>query len=69
MSVYDSKLLEANLNFTQTNIDVVASVGNTGLYLSLVAGFILEAKGIKFLIRLGALLIFTGLSSAFSPLR
>lgn len=58
-SVYSS-LLETNLGFSQTNLDVVASVGNTGLYLSIIAGLILESYGVHTVVRLGAFLIFIG---------
>ena len=55
-----SNLLKENLGFSQEDIDIVASVGNTGLYMSLFAGLILENFGLKILIWLGGFLIFSG---------
>ena len=55
-----SNLLKENLGFSQDDIDIVASVGNTGLYLSLIAGLILESYGLRVLICLGGFLIFAG---------
>ena len=40
---------------------MIFSVGNTGLYLSLIGGFILEAYGLKVVVRGGGFLIFIGI--------
>ena len=55
-----SELLRENLGFSQHGLDVVASVGNTGLYLSLLAGLALERFGLQVVIRGGGFLIFIG---------
>ena len=55
-----SELLRSNLGFSQHGLDVVASVGNTGLYLSLLAGLALERFGLQVVIRGGGFLIFIG---------
>lgn len=55
-----SELLKDNLGFSQSGLDIIASVGNTGLYLSLVAGFILETYGLKVTVIGGGFLIFFG---------
>jgi hypothetical protein len=46
-------------------LDIIASVGNTGLYLSLIVGLLLDAYGIRTVICLGAFLIFIGKFIAF----
>ena len=55
-----SELLRTNLGFSQGGLDVVASVGNTGLYLSIIGGLILERYGLQFVVYFGGLLIFVG---------
>lgn len=55
-----SSLLQEKLGFSQHGLDVVASVGNTGLYLSFVAGLALERFGLQFVVCGGGLLIFIG---------
>ena len=55
-----SELLRTNLGFSQGGIDVVASVGNTGLYLSILGGLLLERFGLQFTVYFGGLLIFLG---------
>ena len=55
-----SELLRTNLGFSQGGLDVVASVGNTGLYLSIIGGLILEKYGLQFVVYFGGLLIFVG---------
>ena len=55
-----SELLRTNLGFSQGGIDVVASVGNTGLYLSIIGGLLLERFGLQFTVYFGGLLIFLG---------
>ena len=58
-SIY-STLLEENLGFSSDDLDLVASVGNTGLYLSLIGGILLDMYGLFFVVGLGATLIFSG---------
>lgn len=58
-SVY-SPLLESVLGFTTEDLDVIASVGNTGLYLSIITGFVYEEMGLHFVVGIGAILIFIG---------
>ena len=55
-----SDLLKDNLGFSQHGLDIVASVGNTGLYLSLLAGLALERFGLQVVISGGGFLIFIG---------
>lgn len=55
-----SELLKTNLGFSQNGLDIIASVGNTGLYLSLIAGLLLENFGLKFVVMGGGFLIFIG---------
>ena len=58
-SIY-SPLLESRLGYSQTDLEIVASVGNTGFNMSLVAGFIFQAFGLHATVLLGACLIFVG---------
>lgn len=61
-----SQLLKQNLGFSQNDIDIVASVGNTGLYLSVVAGIALQTtESVKFVVRGGGFLIFIGCKPKF----
>ena len=55
-----SDLLKTNLGFSQGGLDVIASVGNTGLYMSLLGGILLDRYGLHFVVYLGGLLIFIG---------
>jgi MFS family permease len=55
-----SGLLKSNLGFSQSGIEIIASVGNTGLYLSLVGGILLDRFGLHFVVYLGGFLIFIG---------
>ena len=55
-----SDLLKNNLGFSQNGIDVIASVGNTGLYLSLLGGILLDRFGLHMVVYLGGFLIFIG---------
>ena len=55
-----SDLLKTNLGFSQGGLDVIASVGNTGLYMSLLGGMLLDRYGLHFVIYLGGFFIFTG---------
>ena len=55
-----SDLLKNNLGFSQNGIDVIASVGNTGLYLSLLGGILLDRFGLHMVVYLGGFLIFAG---------
>ena len=55
-----STLLKSKLGFSQESLDIVASVGNTGLYLSIIAGLILEKFNLKFVVTLGGFFIFIG---------
>lgn len=55
-----SNLLKLNLGFSQNGLDIVASVGNTGLYLSLIAGLILDNFGLQAVVCGGGFLIFIG---------
>jgi sugar phosphate permease len=58
-SIYSS-LLKEKLGFSEEDLYVIASVGNTGLYMSLLGGFILEWCGLHFVVGLGACLICAG---------
>jgi hypothetical protein len=49
-----------NLGFSQTGVDIIASVGNTGLYLSLFVGFGIEKFGLQAVVRAGGCFIFIG---------
>ena len=55
-----SDLLQSKLGFSQNGLDVIASVGNTGLYLSLLGGVLLERFGLHAVVYLGGFLIFIG---------
>ena len=55
-----SDLLKTNLGFSQGGLDVIASVGNTGLYMSLLGGMLLDRYGLHFVIYLGGFFIFIG---------
>lgn len=55
-----STLLKSKLGFSQESLDIIASVGNTGLYLSIIAGFLLEKFNLKFVVTLGGFLVFIG---------
>ena len=57
-----SNLLKTNLGFTQNGLDIIASVGNTGLYLSLPAGILLDRFGLHVVVYLGGFLLFLGFS-------
>jgi predicted MFS family arabinose efflux permease len=58
-SVYSS-LLEQDLGFSDEDLYIIASVGNTGLYMSLFGGLILEYCGLYCVVGIGAFLIFAG---------
>jgi MFS family permease len=55
-----SVLMRMYLGYDQDQLDLIASIGNNGLYLSLVAGFLIERLGFKRVIRIGGLFIFIG---------
>jgi hypothetical protein len=55
-----SDLLKINLGFSQSELDIIASFGNTGLYLSILGGLLLERFGIHIVVNLGCFLIFVG---------
>lgn len=55
-----SNLLKSELGFTQGGLDIIASVGNTGLYMSLIGGILLDRYGLHFVVFLGGFLIFIG---------
>jgi MFS family permease len=55
-----SALLRTYLGYDQDQLDLIASIGNNGLYLSLIAGFLIERLGFKRVVRIGGVLIFIG---------
>lgn len=55
-----SSLLRTYLGYSQDELDLIASIGNNGLYLSLVAGFLIDRIGFKRVVRIGGVLIFVG---------
>ena len=55
-----SSLLQEKLGFSQHGLDIVASVGNTGLYMSFVAGLALERFGLQVVVCGGGFLILLG---------
>ena len=42
-----SSLLKSRLGYSQESLDIIASVGNTGLYLSILSGLLLEMFGLR----------------------
>jgi hypothetical protein len=55
-----SLLLKTKLGFSQSSLDYIASAGNSGLYLSIISGALLQSFGLRFVIYLGSSLIFIG---------
>ncbi len=55
-----SVLLKENLGYSQSSLDLIASIGTTGLYLSLIAGFAIEKIGFRAVVLWGGLFIFVG---------
>lgn len=55
-----SALLKTYLDYSQDELDLIASIGNNGLYLSLVAGLLIERLGFQTVVRIGGSLIFIG---------
>jgi MFS family permease len=55
-----SQLLKNNLGYSQSALDMIASIGTTGLYLSLMAGFAIEKIGFRSVVFYGGLFIFVG---------
>ena len=55
-----SSLLKSRLGYSQESLDIIASVGNTGLYLSILSGLLLEMFGLKFVVTLGGTLLCIG---------
>lgn len=55
-----SQFLKDDLGFSQEDLDIVASIGNMGLYLSLLAGLLLEYCGLRFVVIGGGFLVFIG---------
>lgn len=55
-----SELLRSSLDYSQDQLDLIASIGNNGLYLSLLAGFLIERFGFQTVVRIGGLFIFIG---------
>jgi hypothetical protein len=55
-----SNLLKNNLGFTVKSLSFIASMGNAGLYLSLLHGFLLENLGFRFTVYCGSICIFFG---------
>jgi hypothetical protein len=53
-------LLKNNLAYSQSQLDLIASIGNTGLYLSLLSGFAFERYGFMTVIIFGSCCIFVG---------
>jgi hypothetical protein len=49
-----------NLGFSQTGVDIVASVGNTGFFMYLMVGFGIEIFGLQAVVRAGGCFIFIG---------
>ena len=55
-------LLTKHLGYTQKSLDIIASVGNSGLYVSLLVGFAVEMYGVHSVVRFGGALVFVGLT-------
>jgi hypothetical protein len=55
-----SPLLIDDLGFSQTGVDLIASIGNNGLYLSIFVGLGIEAFGIRAVVLCGGVFIFLG---------
>ena len=55
-----SPLLQSKLGYEQQTLDLIASVGNTGLYFSFMVGVATERLGFKTVVFVGGILIFTG---------
>ncbi len=55
-----ASLLENNLRYSQTQLDTLASIGNTGMYMSLMCGVLVEKYGFKKVISTGSCMIFVG---------
>ncbi len=55
-----SQLLKNNLGYSQSSLDLIASIGTMGLYLSLLAGFAIEKFGFRAVVQFGGMLIFVG---------
>jgi len=55
-----SALLKTYLDYSQDELDLIASIGNNGLYLSLVAGLLIERLGFQTVVRIGGSFIFIG---------
>ena len=55
-----SSLLKSRLGYSQESLDIIASIGNTGLYLSIIAGLLLEMFGLKFVVTLGGTFLCIG---------
>lgn len=60
-----SQLLQDNLGYSQTSCDLIASIGTTGLYLSLLAGLCIEKFGFKMVVYYGGIFIFVGFMYIF----
>lgn len=55
-----SKLIKSKLGFSESDISLIASVGNTGLYLSVFPAMLMDKYGTKYIIRCGDCLICIG---------
>ena len=55
-----SPLLQTKLLYTQDEIDLIASIGNTGLYMSFFAGMVVEQVGFYVVVVFGGFLVFLG---------
>eukprot|EP01038_Epipyxis_sp_PR26KG_P010379 gene10379-13942_t len=55
-----SEILKLKLGFSQSGLETVASIGNSGLYLSLFTGFALEKFGFRVVVLYGGIFIFVG---------
>src|SRR4051794_37827382 len=53
-----SELLSDKLGYSQSSLDIIASIGTTGLYLSLLAGFTIERIGFRSVVLSGCAFIF-----------
>jgi hypothetical protein len=55
-----SQTLRYNLNYSQQSLDIIASCGNSGLYLSFIVGMSIEYYGYKSVIFFGSSCLFIG---------
>jgi len=55
-----SQTLRYNLNYSQQSLDIIASCGNSGLYLSFFVGMAIEHYGYKSILLFGSSCLFIG---------